>query len=205
MLPSIGVHHNASSLHGPNFYTESLAAQQRSLFLEKSNAMLRLGQSPIGGTSAKLMNETLIQEVLQRQRLMDASMSSTLSSGNVHEDAAYMNALAALRHREAMLNLDKAIHEAQKRRYTTNFSNSLSNGFIGSTSGLPSVMTHSLGSGVRGMPHLPTNLMLANAARSADLSKMIEMHQKLVNSSFPSPPQDRPSFVDLANTKSPKR
>ena len=72
-------------------------------------AQLRLGESKI--------DNTLLRDALHRQRIMDASMASTAPTGNrsnMTDD--YINALAALKHREAMLNLDKAIHEARALR-----------------------------------------------------------------------------------------
>mmetsp|Transcript_284 Transcript_284/g.485 ORF Transcript_284/g.485 Transcript_284/m.485 type:complete len:414 (+) Transcript_284:192-1433(+) len=76
------------------------------------------------------VDSAFLQEVLHRQRLMDNSMSSVVS-----DDSVYLNAIASLRHREAMLNLDKAIHEAQKRRYASMTAGSYPGGIL--ASGLP--------------------------------------------------------------------
>ncbi|KAL3906844.1 MAG: hypothetical protein SGILL_009111, partial [Bacillariaceae sp.] len=66
-------------------------------------------------SSANAIDRNLLQEALRRQQFLEASRNSTFPSGG--SDAAYMSALANLKHQETMLNLDRAIHEAEKRRY----------------------------------------------------------------------------------------
>lgn len=73
----------------------------------------------IGNTATASMDRSVIHETLRRRRLMEASLAPTLPNNRLQDDAAYMTALASLKHREAMLSLDRAIHEAEKRRYTS--------------------------------------------------------------------------------------
>jgi hypothetical protein len=85
-----------------------------------------------------------MQDTFQRQRMIAATMNPSASSSSLHCDAAYMTAIANLRHREALLNLDRAIHEAEKRRY-----NSFS---------YPSPLASNFASGLPGSGSLPSNM-----------------------------------------------
>ena len=55
----------------------------------------------------------MLHDSFHRQRLLEATMGTSASSSSVHDDAAYMTALANLRHREAMLNLVRDVSEAK--------------------------------------------------------------------------------------------
>ncbi len=69
---------------------------------------------------------------LQRRRA-----ALRLSPSGIPDDASYQRALASLRHREAMLSLDKAIHEAEMRRRISSMTSNLSSSF-------PSNLPHEL-------------------------------------------------------------
>jgi hypothetical protein len=93
----------------------SLAEKVQNSFIETPTAsQSRLG-TPFVGALAR--ERALMQDTLNRQRLIEATMSTSASSTCLHGDATYMTAVANLRRREAILNLDRAIHEAEKRRY----------------------------------------------------------------------------------------
>lgn len=57
-----------------------------------------------------------------------------LSLTGIPDDLSYQRALATLRHRKAMLNLDKAIHDAEMTRRISSMASSLSSSFPGSLS-----------------------------------------------------------------------
>lgn len=69
-------------------------------------------------TSAFATDRALLHERIRRQQLLEATaMNTSSSSGGTNDDAAYISAIANLRHQEAMLNIDRALHQAEKRRY----------------------------------------------------------------------------------------
>jgi hypothetical protein len=120
---------------------------------------LLLGEST---AAAFATDRAFLHEQLRRQRLIDATMNSDRSSGKPHDDAAYMTAIANLRHQEAMLNLDRAIHEAEKRRYASiGYPSHLSSSFAGGLSGttaLPPSFSSQHPSLMAGIGHLARGL-----------------------------------------------
>jgi hypothetical protein len=72
---------------------------------DRSDKLLGLNRQSL---NAQKLQEQIYQDALARQRQLHAD--------TVHQDPAYLEALCTLRQREAMLDLDKAIQQAQLRR-----------------------------------------------------------------------------------------
>ena len=85
--------------------------------------------SSTSSSSTAIDHQSLLREALRRQQFLEASRNSRFpSSGGMQDNAAFMSALANLKHQESMLSLDRAIHEAEKRRLASvaSFPSSLS-------------------------------------------------------------------------------
>jgi uncharacterized protein (DUF849 family) len=115
-------------------------------------AQLRLGESKL--------DSTLFRDALQRQRIMDVSMTSTTLAGSrpTMSGDEYINALASLKHREAMLNLDKAIHEARALRLASAMKNDTKKDTTPSDGSAASSISGGLSRGVPISPSLATSL-----------------------------------------------
>jgi hypothetical protein len=125
-------------------------------------------------SSSNTVDWNLLHEALRRHKLLEASRNSSFSAvgGSIRDDATYMAALAKLRQQETMLNLDRAIHEAEKRRYASlatnvSFPNNLSHNLpfarAGSTSMNP--LLSSLNPGLFQVGSVARHLSLSNSLR----------------------------------------
>ena len=114
-----GTKQRSSKSPSPNGASlDRLSPSTASMLAMKAMApSLQASSTSSTASSATAVNSNLLQEALRRQQVLEASRNSNFPSGG--SDAAYMNALANLKHQETMLNLDRAIHEAEKRRYVS--------------------------------------------------------------------------------------
>ncbi|KAL3919785.1 MAG: hypothetical protein SGILL_003580 [Bacillariaceae sp.] len=101
----------------PPVFMQSL----KSMPMSMTAPNLQESVSSSASSSSTTINPSLLQEALRRQQLLEASRNSMFPSsgvggGGVPDSTAYMAALANLRHKESMLSIDRAIHEAERRR-----------------------------------------------------------------------------------------
>jgi hypothetical protein len=118
----------------------SLVEKVQKSFIEAPTASRSHAGTPLAVSLAR--ERAIMHDTFHRQRLIEATMNTSSSSSLLHGDAAYMTAIANLRHREAMLNLDRAIHEAEKRRYNNFPYPSLSATFAGVLPGSASLTSN---------------------------------------------------------------
>lgn len=122
---------------GAVYMLPSLVEKVQNSFIETPTASRSIFGIPFDSSLAR--ERAIMQGNFHRQRLIEATVNPPASSSCIQGDTTYMTAIANLRHREAMLNLDRAIHEAEKRRctsfpYPSPFSSSFAAGLPGSAS-----------------------------------------------------------------------